>query len=207
MAQRDDTSKNKTTNKHHSTCSKIRVRNPKSVKATKTTNTGSYRRQVIDLRHAVFIQNGGGNQLEDVSIQPFWVFCLAFLTSRNTGINQQCLILLFLAKLQFATSYRGSGTRLTIKHIHFPGSFLWEPYCGFDCRWSPSRHADSQTLVITVSASGLNPCSPYRRLVRQEAQAPTHSLGTGLPRPFLLPQDISAICEPKKKKKKNNRLI
>lgn len=125
--------------------------------------------------------------MEDVSIQPFWVFWLALLTSRNIGISQQFLILLFLAKLQFATSYSGNGTPLTIKHIHFPGSFLWEPHCGFDCRWSPSRHADSQALVITVAAFGLNPCSPYRRLVRQEAQASTHNLGTGLPRPFLLP--------------------
>lgn len=110
----------------------------------------------------------GGNQLEDVSIQPFCVFWLAFLISRNTGISQQRLILLFLAKLQFATSYSGSGARLTIKHIPFPGSFPWEPHCGFDCRWSPSRHADSQALVITAAGSGLNPCSPYRRLVRHQ---------------------------------------
>lgn len=126
--------------------------------------------------------------MEDVSIQPFWVFWLAFLTSRNTGISQQRLILLFLAKLQSATSYSGSGTHLTIKHIHFPGSFLWEPHCGFDCRWSLSRHSDSQALVITAAGFGLNPCSPSRRLVRQEAQASTHSLGTSLPRRFLLPQ-------------------
>lgn len=86
-----------------------------------------------------------------------------------------------------------------MKHIHFPGSFLWEPHCGFDCRWSPSRHADSQALVIMVAAFGLNPCFPYRRLVREEAQASTHCLGTGLPRPFLLPQGYFCHMWAKKK--------
>lgn len=125
-----------------------------------------------------------------VSLRPLWALCLASTPYhiRNGGTSQQRLILLVLAKLQSATGYSGNGTHLTINHINLPGSFPWEPHCGFDCRWSLFRHTDSRALMITAAGFGLNLCSPYRRLVRQEAKASTHRLGTALPRPLLLPQ-------------------